>query len=141
MNNKNLWGGLAIVIIVVLAVSGVLLLKNNSSKTGSGNMPEQAQNSSGQISPAENVNVTVTDTGFNPQTITVKTGQQVVWTNKSGKSATVNSETYPTNLLWPFLNLGQFDDGSSVSVIFDKKGKYLYYNYLVPDQKGTVVVQ
>jgi plastocyanin len=143
MNKKNLWGALAIVIIV-LAISGVLLLKNNSQKLSSNNpnSSEQTQNSSQKTIPAiKSVNITVTDTGFNPQTVTLKAGEQVIWTNKSGKDATVNSDAYPTNLLWPFLNLGIFGNGTSVSVNFATKGKYTYYNYLSQDQKGSVIVE
>lgn len=65
----------------------------------------------------------------------------MVWTNKSGATATVNSDAHPTHLLWPFLNLGSFDDGKSLSVVFDKAGTYTYHNHFSPSQKGTVIVE
>ncbi|MFH1186772.1 MAG: cupredoxin domain-containing protein [Candidatus Levyibacteriota bacterium] len=85
--------------------------------------------------------VTVTKNGFDPKDLSVKAGTRVIWTNKSGGPATVNSDNHPDHLLFPFLNLGEFGDESSVQVIFDKSGKYPYHNHLAPSQTGTVTVE
>lgn len=84
--------------------------------------------------------VTLTASGFDPKTVTITEGTRVLWMNKSGKMGTVNSDDYPTNRLYPFLNLGAFPDGSSVQVVFDKAGTYTYHNHLNPDQTGKVIV-
>src|SRR5437868_5808815 len=123
MNNKTLWI-LGAVVLVVVIIGGVALLGNKSSGTPSGTAGNQNQSPTvSQQAPVEDVNVTLTSSGFVPQTVTVKTGGRVIWTNKSGGDATVNSDAHPTHLLWPFLNLGEFGDGSSVSVTFEKAGK------------------
>jgi plastocyanin len=85
--------------------------------------------------------INVTKNGFEPKELTVKTGTRVIWINKSGEPATVNSDNHPSHLLFSFLNLGEFNDGSSVQVIFDKSGVYTYHNHLNPNQTGTITVE
>lgn len=86
-------------------------------------------------------NVTVTNDGFSPKTLTVKTGTKVVWTNKSDGTVNVSSDNHPTHLLYPFLNLGSFAVGSSVEVVVEKAGTYTYHNHLNPSQKGTIIAE
>lgn len=89
----------------------------------------------------EVVNVALTDNGFTPKDITVKAGTRIVWTNSSGKPATVSSDDHPTHRLYPFLNLGEFADGSSVQVVVEKAGKYSYHNHLNASEVGTITVE
>lgn len=140
MNNKNLWIGIVIVVVVLLG--GFLLLNKNSSTPAAPtqNVTSQNQTTNKTAEKPKEVDVTVTADGFNPDTITINAGDKVVWKNESGTTVTVNSDLHPTHLLWPFLNLGAFDNGSSVSVVFDKAGTYTYHNHLNASQKGTVVV-
>lgn len=137
MNNKFL----LIIALVVVLVGGFFLLSNKTKN----DQVSKDQTVQKQIpTPGKTVEgkgVTVTDKGFEPQTVSIKAGQRVVWTDKSGGPVTVNSDSHPTHLLWPFLNLGTFDEGSSVSVVFEKTGKYTYHNHLNPSQTGTVVVE
>ncbi len=85
--------------------------------------------------------ITLTKSGFSPSTLTVKTGSRVVWVNNSGSSASVNSADHPTHKVYSPLNLGLFNSGSSVQLVFDKPGTYKYHNHLNPTQIGTIVVQ
>lgn len=137
MNNKFL-----LIIVVIAVLLGGFFLLGNKTKNNQVNQNQTTQKQN--PTPAKTIegkDVAVTNIGFEPQTITIKAGQRVVWTNKSGASVTVNSDSHPTHLLWPFLNLGQFADGSSVSVVFEKAGKYTYHNHLNPSQTGTVIVE
>lgn len=134
MNNKFL----LIIVLVVLLLGGFFLFSNRTNYNQ--NQTTQKQ-STMPAKTVEGKDVTVTKNGFEPQTVTIKVGQRVVWNNKSGETVTVNSDNHPTHLLWPFLNLGRFDDKSSVSVVFDKSGKYTYHNHLNASQTGTVIVE
>lgn len=137
MNNKFL----LIIAVFVVLVGGFFLLSNKTKNSQvNQNQATQKQNPT-TAKPVEGKAVTVTNKGFEPQTITIKKGQRIVWTNKSGASVTVNSDAHPTHLLWPFLNLGQFANGSSVSVVFEKAGKYTYHNHFNPSQTGTVIAE
>lgn len=86
-------------------------------------------------------NVTLTQDDFSPRTLTIKAGTMVVWTNKSGDDATVNSDPHPIHTDYPPLNLGNFADGGTLNLRFDKPGTYGYHNHLNPAEKGTIIVQ
>jgi len=149
MNNKTLVIIIAVLIVIgaVVVVAGKVGNKPNQPSSVTNQQGAPAQNTTGQGTPGGNApketiaNVTVTSSGFEPQTKTVKVGTRVVWLNKSGEGATVNSAVHPTHQVYPPLNLGEFPDGSSVQLVFDKPGTYKYHNHLNPSQTGTVVVE
>lgn len=146
MNSKIIIG-----IIVIVVVLGAILLGSNK-KGGSQTTPQtteqtqpvkpsvttQAKTTQAQTQEAA---VAITSSGFEPATITIKVGTKVVWTNKSGGPATVNSDLHPTHLIYPPLNLGSMDDGGSKELVFDKPGTYKYHDHLNPSLTGTVVVE
>jgi|SRR5581483_870457 len=145
MNNKIVLSTIAVIVVL----GGVFLLsKRSNQKSTQNTTPASVQNQNtvqGKTTPTvvapKTTTVTLTSSGFEPATVTVSSGTIVIWVNKSGEPGTVNSDPHPTHNLWPFLNLGEFKDGSSVQVKFDKAGIYTYHNHLNPSQKGTVVVQ
>lgn len=89
----------------------------------------------------QQVTVALSASGFAPQTIKIKPGTKVVWVNKGGGAATVNSALHPTHLIYPPLNLNSFEDSQSLSLVFDKAGTYQYHDHLNPSRTGTVVVE
>jgi plastocyanin len=136
MNNKYVW--VIILLIIIVALGALLLLSNKTNNNPAVGHSTQIMSTTKSYSQTEKI--MVTSSGFEPQTITIKRGTRIIWTNKNGVRVTINSDNYPTNLLWPFLNLGAFNNGSSVSVIFEMAGKYTYHNHFNPSQKGTVIV-
>ncbi len=145
--NKYLIVLIVLVAFVSVVITGYLLFRSNTQKKPTLSQTVQNnQNFSSVKANQKNIKLEViilTNTGFNPQTLSIKTGESVVWQNNSGTTGAVNSDNYPTNLLHPFLNFGQFNDGSSFSTIFTKPGTYTYYNYLSQNQsqKGTIIVE
>ncbi len=85
--------------------------------------------------------VEATSDGFNPKEVTVKVGTKVMWANKTGVAANVSSAKHPTHQLYPPLNLGDFADGQSVSLVFDTPGTYGYHDHLFPNKTGKVIVE
>lgn len=134
--NKFLYAGVVVLILVV----AVFALTSNKSKTNVSAPTTSTPAPSPQATASQNT-VTLTSSGFQPQTLTVKAGTTVTFVNKSGGTATVNSAVHPTHTLFPFLNLGSFEDGQSLQVTFDKTGTFKYHNHLNPGQTGTVVVE
>lgn len=149
-----------VVVLLVLAVGAFFVLGNKNSNTNNNTSitPTQSteQNKSGEESmegsmegsmdKMENENnetsqVTLTQSGFSPKDITVSAGTKVVWTNNSGKAATVNSDDHPTHKKFPFLNLGEFGDGESLDVVFDTPGVYTYHNHYNASETGSVTVK
>lgn len=131
MNNKFL-----LIIVALIVVFGAFIFLGDK-KTDQTNTIAPSK-----ISENKNIaTVTLTDSGFTPKDLIVKAGTTVVWLNKSGVAATVNSNDHPTHQLYPFLNLGEFGDSSSVQLSFDKPGTYTYHNHYNATSTGTVVVK
>lgn len=84
--------------------------------------------------------VILTSKGFEPNRITIKKGEVIIWTNNSGKEASVNSSNHPTHKLFPVLNLGAFEDGENTQARIYRLGELTYHNHLNPSQKGTIIV-
>lgn len=88
------------------------------------------------------VTITLTDQGFTPSEVTIRKGMAVRWINNSTlDKASVNSDDYPTNRLYPELNLGQFNRGSSLVHVFKNNAHYTYHNQFNPKQIGTITVE
>jgi plastocyanin len=72
---------------------------------------------------------------FNPQTVTVKAGTTVTWTNKDdiphGIAATNNA----------FKRSQALDTDDSYSFTFTTPGTYQYFCYVHPHMTGTIVVE
>lgn len=143
MNNKILLG----ILVVLLLVGGGLLFL-----TFRGNQPAQEQTTTTQTTQTEivpttsfdqeqQVRVILTENGFEPKTATIKTGTRVIWINDSETMATVNSAEHPTHEVYPPLNLGQFDPGLSLQLVFDKPGTYTYHDHFHPERIGTIIVE
>lgn len=139
--NTKLIGIVGVVVVLVVAAVVVLSTKNTTQTNTPAAVslsPTAAQAVEEQSNSAD---VTVTANGFEPKDITIKAGDKVTWTNESSAKVTINSAVHPTHLLWPFLNLGSFENGQVVSVVFEKIGTYKYHNHFNASQVGTVTVE
>lgn len=134
-----------LIIVALIVVFGAFTFLGDKKTNQSSYNPEptSTQNStSTNTNPqGEIITVVLANNAFTPKDIVVKAGTRVVWINKSGRTATVSSDAHPTHRLYPLLNLGEFANGSSVQIVFDKPGKYSYHNHLSADQIGTVTVE
>lgn len=138
MNNKIL---LAIIVLVVAVGAFAFFGNKKTSAPAETTKPTPVQTNSNPTRPQATNNILLFSTGFKPKELIIKVGTQVAWINRSGKSATVDSGDHPTHKLFPFLNLGQFADGASVQVVFDKPGTYAYHNHFDESQTGSVKVE
>jgi plastocyanin len=71
---------------------------------------------------------------FNPQTVTIKVGETVTWTNQDSHNHTVVADdgAFQSNDL---------ANGATFSFTFDKAGTYAYHCSIHPTMTGTVTVQ
>jgi plastocyanin len=86
-------------------------------------------------STATTIQVSITRVGFVPATVTVKTGDTVVWTNADTRNRQVVSEDagFASPVLRPT---------ETFSFTFNRTGRFRYEDPLVsPRQRGTVVVE
>lgn len=135
MNKKIL-----VLLIAIVVVGSLVFWINNKGKVST--LVETPKTSATPSPFKKNeVVVTIDKNGFEPSSLKIKKGQRVVWVNKSGNKVTVNSNNHPTHLIYPPLNLGEFKDGFSVQLVFDKVGTFGYHNHYKPSQTGEIIVE
>ncbi len=87
------------------------------------------------------VTVAYTNTGFTPNTVTVKVGTAVTFVNQSTSALWVASAVHPTHQLLPgFDELKSVNSGGSYTYVFAKVGTWKYHNHVNPSDIGSVVV-
>lgn len=69
---------------------------------------------------------------FSPQTVTIKSGTTVTWTNQDSVAHTVISDSFASNNLNP---------GDTFQFTFNTPGTYNYHCSIHPSMTGTVIVQ
>ncbi len=74
--------------------------------------------------------VSIIDFRFEPDTVTVKKGTTVIWTNKDAVPHTVTGDNFSSETLTP---------GQSFSYTFQADGSYKYHCSFHPQMKGTVI--
>jgi len=108
--------------IVALAISTVFLV----GACGSG-APTSASSS------ATSSAVTIKGFAFNPQTVTVKVGQTVTFTNQDNQPHTATADKAG-------FDAGSIAAGSSASQRFDTAGTFAYHCSFHPFMTGTITV-
>lgn len=95
----------------------------------------------GGVPAVATTTVQYTDSGFGPNTITVKQGTTVRFTNQSSRGMWVASAVHPTHQLLPgFDQLQSVSKGGSYDYTFTKVGTWKYHNHVNATDTGTVVV-
>jgi len=79
--------------------------------------------------------VTIASYAFSPQSLTIKVGTKITWTNNDGVAHTVTSDNHTT------FNSGPISPGSTYSFTFTKAGTYTYHCSIHPTMTATIVVQ
>ena len=96
-------------------------------------------NSNNEIKTPISTQVTYTDNGFIPQSITIKSGNTVTFTNESIQNMWVASNPHQTHTDFSIFDQKQI--GDTYSFTFDTPGKYIYHNHMRPNHQGTILVQ
>lgn len=83
---------------------------------------------------AATVNVSITSTGFVPESITVTQGDTVVWTNNdtTDHTATDDELNWDTDVIEP---------GETGSLVFNTVGSFTYSDTVDPTITGTITVE
>lgn len=86
--------------------------------------------------------VRATDNGYEPESISVKAGTKITFTNESTELVWTASDVHPTHQLLPgFDALKGVPNGESYSYVFTKEGTWSYHNHLNPGHGGEVIVE
>jgi len=164
MNTKNIWGGVAVVLLVV---AGYLIfggetkapeegLSGNISEIGTTTSPENKTSAKSpvQTTTVKNPGMTTiaggvrayvvnyTNNGFSPSNITIKSGESVRFINLSSHGMWVASDPHPQHNSY-----GEFDQGKTVGknaiydFTFSTKGAWGYHNHMLSSKRGTITIQ
>ena len=85
--------------------------------------------------------ITYSDTGFSPQSLTVKMGTPVTFINNSSGPMWVASAPHPQHTDYPEFNqLKSVEKGGEYTFTFDKVGTWKYHNHMNASSFGSVTV-
>lgn len=79
--------------------------------------------------------ISIHDLSFDPETVTVRVGTTVTWTNDDPMAHTVTADTAG------LFASKQFFTGETFRYTFTKAGTYTYHCAVHPSMKGTIIVQ
>jgi plastocyanin len=122
--------GLAAIVTVVVAAFAVG--RGVASDTGGGTSAATGAASSPQSTPG--AAEVIKGFAFSPDSITVKVGDAVTWTNEDGTAHTVTSSDGS-------FGSQNLDQGQTFTATFTKAGTFPYICNIHPFMHGTVVVQ
>lgn len=139
--------GIIVAVVAIGAIAGVIMANNqnknsNQPATTTSNSMDGMDHSAGNNSmdseeePAAENAVNIVDFSFNPETLTVKKGTTVTWTNKDEARHDVTPDD-PSEAFKGSELLGQ---GETYSFTFDTVGTYSYYCSPHPYMKASVKV-
>lgn len=148
---KSLKIGLIIVVIAILAggiawaVTGSDDSKNETEhdhSTHTHTHSPESQNQTVQQNSDDPVAATITYTskGFEPNNITVKSGDKIKIVNDSGNQLEFSSDPHPTHTNNPELNAGDTANGQSTTITLTKAGKWGFHNHYNQSDHGFVTV-
>ena len=120
----------AVVVITVLIVGAlaVFLLINKREDVN----PDEA---------TATTEVAIQDGKFEPETIKVKVGDTVTWTNEDSRSHIVASDPHPIHTDLSALESDNLSPGERYTFTFTEKGEFTYHCHLHPGVKGAVIVE
>jgi len=135
MNQKVLWG-IIVAIVVIGGATGIYLAmqkdagapSNNTSKTTDSTKPASAT-------------ITYSDSGFSPNSVTVKSGDTVAIKNTSSSDLQFDSDPHPVHTDDEELNVGTVTPGQTATFTVTTKGTFGYHNHLNASDTGTIIIQ
>ena len=151
---------LLVLFAVVFVASGCASNPTDTSGENNGDSPDRSQApTENQTEPSQNNTnatvVTYTESGFQPQEITVEQGETVVWESSSSRPMWVGSDQHPVHTEYAGTSLNEhcnngdqtskaFDQCSSgdrFTFTFEKTGEWGYHNHRYSQHTGTVTVE
>lgn len=138
------------IVVVALAIvgAGVYFWMRTSNTPATQTTPNNssAETSNDADSPAtetQTVSATITysDSGFAPETVTVKSGQTIAIKNESSTDVQFDSDPHPIHTTNEELNVEIIEPGQVKTFTVTKSGTFGYHNHLNASQTGTIVIE
>ncbi len=133
---------LIVAVLLLIAIGAWLMNNRSEKKTSTTPQPktQQSQIAESETStkitqPVETADIAISSKGFSPQTVKVKAGTSVTWTNNDTADHQITADSNANGLVGPELT-----PQGSYGYEFDTAGTYNYHDALNPALKGTVIV-
>jgi len=81
------------------------------------------------------------DNGFEPASVTVKSGDTLQVTNSSSRNVQFDSDPHPAHTDNSELNVGVVTMGKSTTFVVTKSGTFGFHNHLKSSDKGSITVE
>lgn len=133
----------AIIIILAIVIAGALFYSKKSQAPGlSPSRPsDDSSVTAGNGGQIKNL-IVYGDSGFSPNSITVKAGDTVMFKNDSSRDMWVASAPHPVHTDYPGFDAKKgYKKGETYSFIFDKVGTWKFHNHLNPTDFGSVTIE
>lgn len=152
----------AIIVVLIVGIGGVVFLSQRAqSPNGANNEPPAANNNGGDLTsgtetPPGETNIIYANEGYSPQSITVKSGSSVTFTNEGSRQNWPASDIHPTHTLYPGSSIQKCETSERTTIFdacrglsngekwpftFTHKGAWRYHNHLAPNHTGTIIVE
>lgn len=113
-------------IIFPLVAMALLVTGCGSAATKNGNQP------AGKNQPPATRTIDISNSTFQPATITVNAGDTLIWTNRDSLPHSIKGESFSSSPLPP---------NGTYQLTLTKAGTFNYNCSLHPDMKGQIIVQ
>ncbi|OGG14521.1 hypothetical protein A2773_05585 [Candidatus Gottesmanbacteria bacterium RIFCSPHIGHO2_01_FULL_39_10] len=136
---------LIIGVVVLVLVAGFMMMQNQTATTITPNTNAEPTSVVEEVGPTEEVMeknvVNYSDSGFSPQSLTVKVGTPVTFINQSAGQMWVASAPHPQHTDYPeFDELKSVEKDGEYTFTFDKVGTWKYHNHKNASDFGSVTV-
>lgn len=92
--------------------------------------------------PFTQAQINITSQGFTPQTLLIKAGTRVTWTNSDVVLHQISADPHPTHSSLPSLTSSALQRNQTYSFTFETPGTYTYHDEKNPLKlRGSIVVK
>jgi plastocyanin len=118
----------AVLLVLLLVITAYAVATRKSTKLVTAAIPPIAT-------------VHITATGFEPSSVSIKSGTKVLWISDDKLNHKIASNPYPTDNTLPALKSSQLGIGAQYGYTFTTKGVVSYHDDLNPTLNGMVTVR
>lgn len=139
---------IAAIVAAGLIGAGVLIFNNDSAEAPTP-QPQTASQSDDtanneqdpQDKTKSEFKITYSDSGFEPQSLTVPVGSVITIQNDSSSALQFSSDPHPAHTDNPELNAVNLESGASTTVTVNTKGTWGIHNHLSHEHSATLIVE
>ena len=132
MNKTTLW--ISIIVVIIIIAGAIYFTSNNSNAPTTPTSAKQNPSSSNPTG-TNTEKIQIKSFAFSPESLTIKAGTSVEWTNFDSASHTIVGNNGIE------INSPQLSKGQTYTTTFTNLGEYNYHCSIHPSMKGKIIVE